>query len=97
MHNKTLKTSKSLRINILSHKKDENCRKHVKYGETILFHHKFHLKNDKLFFKFVSAVGILSKDFVPGVGFLKEKFSGPGISPWREMVTVQGHTCITAI
>ena len=61
----------------------------VKCGEIITSDHKFYSKTTIFPSYFVSAVGILSKNFVMGVGFLKDKFSGPGRG-----VTGQGDTCI---
>ena len=68
----------------------------VKFGETIILDHKFYLKTTKFRPNFVPAVGILSKIFVPGVGFLNEKFSGPGVSPGEEDIG-QGDTCIILV
>ena len=48
----------------------------VKYGEIITFDHKFYLKTTNFPSNFIPAVGILSKDLVPEVGCLNEKFSG---------------------
>ena len=44
----------------------------VKCGE--IFGHKFYLKTTRFPSNFVHAVGILSKSYVPGMGFLNEKF-----------------------
>ena len=67
---KWLKTSKSHHINILSYKKDGNCRKQCCM-----------LKNYKRSLKLCPEVGILSKNFVSRVEFLNEKFSGPRVGP----------------
>ena len=55
---------------------------------------KFYLKTTKFPSNFVPTMWILSKNFVPGVGFMNKKFSGPGVS--LGCVTGQGNTCITS-
>ena len=52
----------------------------VKCGEIIIFDHQIYSKTTNFPSNFVSTVGILSKNVLPGVGFLKEKFSGPYVS-----------------
>ena len=53
----------------------------VKCGGTIILDHKFYFKKTtKLLSNFGPAVRILSKKFVPGVGFLNKKFSDPEVS-----------------
>ena len=47
----------------------------VKYGVIVIFYHKFYPKTTNILSNFDPAV---RKKFVPGVGFLNEKYSGPG-------------------
>ena len=68
----------------------------VKCGKIIIIDHKFYLKTTNCPSNFLPTVGILSKKFVLGLGFLNQKCSGPGISRGG-VATGQGDTCITAI
>ena len=55
----------------------------VKYGEIMIFDHKFYFKKCKVSFKFCPRGGDLVNEFSPGGWIFKQKFSGPGFRPWE--------------
>ena len=62
------KPAKSLNVNILSYKKDENLENNVKCGEIIIFEHRI-IKITKFPLDFVSAMGFCQKRFPIGGAF----------------------------